>query len=254
MENELKSLGLTTGEIKIYLALLKIGEATNTPIAKETSLQNSTVFYCINSLLEKGFVSYIVRQNKKHYYAAEPENLQKILDEKEKEIINNKKNFNKIIPKLKELQKKEKNETKAEVYEGFNGFKNIFQEILADIDKNGEYKAFAITQELGEPEKIKFFFTNHNKELKRRNIKLKLLTPEWMRNTFEKMYGKKFLTTYQEIRYTKETIPTNITITKNKVITHIKDENDIKSFKITNKTHAKMYNDFFDELWERSKL
>ncbi|MBD3252475.1 hypothetical protein GF386_01975 [Candidatus Pacearchaeota archaeon] len=253
MKQELKSIGMTDGEIEVYLTLLKLGESTNSPIARHAQLQSSTVYYCLNSLIEKGFVSYILKGSRKHFRALNPETIPKILEEKEKELKENKKKIEKIIPYLKEFQGELKEKTSAEVYEGIRGFRMIFRQILEELKKGDSYHAFVIEQALTEPKEIQLVFTHHNKELKRKGIKLYLLAPEKMRLVFEKIYGKKFLKSYQEVRYTKEITPAGITIYKNNVITHLTEDNKPISIKVKNKKLAEMYWDYFKHVWDHAK-
>ena len=251
---ELREIGLTDGEIKVYLALLKLGPSTNSPIARQTGLQSSTVYYCLNSLIEKGLVTYIKRGNRKYFNAVNPENLPSIIDEKIEDLTEQKIKINEIIPQLKLQQRALEEQTIAEVYEGFRSFQNIFNEILNTLKRGEGYEAFVIEQEVTEPKKTKLLFMRHNKALKAKGVKLRLLAPEQLRKIFEKMYGKKFLKTYQEIRYTKERIIVGTTIYKNNVITHISEDGKPIAFKIRNKKLAEMYKNYFYEVWKRAKV
>ncbi len=253
MKEELKSLGLTDGEIEIYLTLLKLGESTNSPIARNAHLQSSSVYYCLNSLIEKGFVSYIMKGNRKHFMAINPESIPLIIEEKEKELKEKKEQIKSLIPQLKGFQGILKEKTTAEIYEGLGGFRMIFREILQELKKGDCYHAFVIEQELTEPKAIQIIFTNHNKELKSKGIKLYLLAPEKIRGIFEKIYGKKFLKSYQEIRYTKEITPAGITIYKNNLITHIQEQGMPISIKVKNQKLAEMYRQYFNFIWKQAK-
>lgn len=253
MKEELKSIGLTDGETEVYLALLKLGESTNSPIARHSKLQSSTVYYCLNSLIEKGFVKYILKGDRKHFSAINPENILSILNEREKEFVKKKQNIKLIIPKLKQYQYVVKDKTTAEVYEGAKGFQAIFNQILAELRRGDQYEAFVIEQSMEGSKEIENLFIKHNIELKKRGIKLRLLANESMRNIFEKIYGKHFLKTYQEIRYTPQTIPAGITIYKDNVITHVNEENLPISIKVRNKKLAQMYRDFFNSEWKQAK-
>ena len=63
----LEDIGLTQGEIKVYLALLEIGPSTAGSILEKAGIQNSVFHFCVNSLIEKGLVSY-VKKNKFRVY------------------------------------------------------------------------------------------------------------------------------------------------------------------------------------------
>lgn len=254
MKEELRMIGLTGGEVAVYLTLLKLGPNTNSPIARHAGLQSSTVYYCLNSLIEKGFVSYIQKGNRRYFIPTAPENIFTILDNRARQILEQRQSLERILPELKMYYKAIEEKTIAEVYEGFKGFQMIFSQILQTLKRGDSYEAFVIEQVLGEPKQIQLLFMRHNKSLKAKGIKLRLLAHERMRPIFEKIYGKKFLTIYQEIRYTNEITPVGITIYRNNIVTHISEDGRPLSFLIRNQKLADTYRTYFYSVWERAKL
>src|SRR3989344_1562044 len=115
--NQLSSL-MTENEQKVYLELLKLGESTASPILKVTGLQNSVFYRTIHRLMEKGYVTYILKGKIKHFKSVDPKAFINDIKEKELEI-------KEIIPKLQELQKQAKAQATAqataEVYIGLKG-------------------------------------------------------------------------------------------------------------------------------------
>ncbi|HLC33060.1 MAG TPA: helix-turn-helix domain-containing protein [Candidatus Nanoarchaeia archaeon] len=253
MFEELSSIGLTPAEISIYLALLKLGPSTNSPITRQTQLQSSTVYYCLNSLIEKGFASYILKGNRHVFNAVDPEQIPRLLEQKKEELEKQQQRIVQLVPKLKGQQNTLKEPTVAEVYEGFRGLQTIFNQLLNELKRGDTYEAFVIEQSLSEPSTLQLLFQRHNKSIKAKGIKLRLLASEQFRSIFEKMYGKEFLRTYQEIRYTPETTPVGITIYRNNVITHVSEEGKPISFKIRNKKLADAYRAYFNEVWKRAR-
>ena len=61
----LEELGLTSGEVKVYLALLELGPSSAGEIIEKSRLQNSVIHFCLNRLKEKGLVSYIKKGRKR---------------------------------------------------------------------------------------------------------------------------------------------------------------------------------------------
>ena len=253
MINELKALGLTDGEARVYLALLKTGPSTNSPIAKQAGMQSSSVYYCLNSLTEKGFVTHIQRGRRRSFIPTNPENLLKIMDERAESVMEQRRRVERALPELRKLNRALEEKTIAEVYEGFRGFKMLFGQILETLAPGDTYEAFAIEQAIEEPKEIRVFFQRYNRALKSKGIKLNLLAHERLRATFEKMYGKKFLTAYSALRYTRELTPVGITIYKNNVITHINEAGKPMAFLVRNARLAKIYRDYFYSVWERAR-
>ena len=93
IENILREAGFTSGESKVYLSLLKIGESSAKGIIKDSSLQNSVVHLCLNNLIKKGFVTYVYDSQKKIYSAVSPKEILRNLEFK-------KNKFEKALPEL----------------------------------------------------------------------------------------------------------------------------------------------------------
>ena len=60
----LREIGLTEGEIKVYLALLKIGQAKKTELAKESGVSSSKIYEICGRLQKKGIVGTIIKDKK----------------------------------------------------------------------------------------------------------------------------------------------------------------------------------------------
>ncbi|MDD4983279.1 MAG: helix-turn-helix domain-containing protein [Candidatus ainarchaeum sp.] len=123
MEPELKSLGLTDKEIKVYLALLNLGIALVNDIAKKAGTYRTYTYEVLKSLKEKGLVSHVIKSGKQYYEVAPPEKWQSILKEKEQK-------FNKILPELKKIYSITVEKPRTEVYEGKEGLKTVLDDML----------------------------------------------------------------------------------------------------------------------------
>jgi len=250
---ELQRFGLTDGESMVYNALLELGSATLTPLSRKTGLQSSSVYYCLQSLLQKGLVNSIQRRGRRHYHSADPSALLLFLDEKKEALEKQRTEADKMIPALRARMRKNEERTVAEVYEGFKGTQAIFNMVL-DVLKDGDsYEAFVIEEELGMRNELSLLFQRHNRELHRRKIKLRLLAPSRIRKVYEGIYGKKFLSTYQQVRYTNESIPVGITIFKDNVVTHLNEQGRPMAFRVRNERLAQIYRSHFEDIWSRAK-
>jgi len=121
----LQKLGLEEQEVKTYLALLDLGESTATKLAERTGLGRVHMYQIVNRLIERGLASYIVKNNVKYFSASDPETLLKDIQQKEQDL-------QKILPELKERQKRLIPETKVEIYRGREGINTILKIILKD--------------------------------------------------------------------------------------------------------------------------
>ena len=129
----LEDLGLTQAEIKVYVTLLGLGTSSAGAILEKSGLQNSVVHRALNSLIEKGLVSYILEGKKKIYRATDPENFHDFIDDKRKK-------FDEILPELKQKQEFAKITTFAEVFKGKRGINQLYITLLNSGGK--EYNTF----------------------------------------------------------------------------------------------------------------
>jgi len=125
IQETLEKIGIKEIEVKTYLALLDLGEATTTKIAERTDLGRVHMYQITNKLIEKGLASFIIKNNVKYFSAADPETILKELEE-------NQRNFKKILPELKKRQKLIALDTKVEIYRGVEGINTILKIILRD--------------------------------------------------------------------------------------------------------------------------
>ena len=141
---KLKSIGLTEGEANVYLALLKIGEATKTPISNESRISSSKVYEVLKRLIDKGLVSSIIKNGIKHFQAASPEKLRYYLELKEKEIKKEESIINDLIPQLNLFVQEKKKPFSTKLYEGFEGIKTAIWELLENATKENEFQGMGI--------------------------------------------------------------------------------------------------------------
>src|SRR4030042_4275062 len=83
LKEQLTKAGLTRNEAKVYLELLKSEELTANELSKKISTDRTLTYTLLNNLIEKGLVSYIIKQNKKFFKGKKPENLLNPLKERE---------------------------------------------------------------------------------------------------------------------------------------------------------------------------
>ena len=124
MIENLTKFGLSEKEAKVYLACLELGDSVASDIALKSNLPRTLVYDILERLIDLGLVSYSIRDNKKFFRASDPEELLRILHEKE-EVVQ------KSLPELKNLQKmKGVKRPKIDVYEGKEGMKAVMDDIL----------------------------------------------------------------------------------------------------------------------------
>lgn len=128
-----EELGLTKAESQVYVSLLEIGTTSAGKIIEKSSLQNSVLHRSLNSLIEKGFVTFILEGRKKIYQAVNPENFNQILKDR-------KKRFEKVLPELKQIQNLAEDTTGGRIFKGKRGLSEMYLTLLNSPGE--EYNTF----------------------------------------------------------------------------------------------------------------
>ena len=123
LNKTLEQFGLSSAEASVYLATLELGSASVLKIAKKAEIKRPTAYLILDTLIEKGLVSRLPKENKTFYVAENPEKLINVLKEKEKGIQN-------IMPLLKAIYNVDKAKPQVRFYEGRDGLASIYDMIL----------------------------------------------------------------------------------------------------------------------------
>lgn len=120
---DLIKLGLNEKEAKIYLASLELGETTIGRIAQKSGVNRTSAYHIMPSLKEKGLIRSLTKRKKVFYYAEDPRKIKDQIEEKNKTIEN-------ILPELLSIANAIDKKPKIKFYEGVDGVKEIYKEIL----------------------------------------------------------------------------------------------------------------------------
>ncbi|HLC61159.1 MAG TPA: helix-turn-helix domain-containing protein [Candidatus Nanoarchaeia archaeon] len=122
MEQELRSLGLSEYESKVYITLVRDGTLTGLKTSMASNVPQGKIYETIYKLSDKGFVS-IMNAKPKLFKAIDPEiALKQYIKLKKENLIELEKNLPKRIKQLSSLRTKETDE-KVSI---FRGKKNAF--------------------------------------------------------------------------------------------------------------------------------
>ncbi len=128
-----EDLGLTNGEIKVYISLAELGSSAAGPIIEKTGLQNSVVHRALHALISKGLITYIIESRGKTYQISDPKNFLEYLDEKRHK-------FERIIPELQRRKEAAKEKNEAVTFLGKKGITQMYMSLLNSGGK--EYNTF----------------------------------------------------------------------------------------------------------------
>jgi len=240
----LEDIGLTRGQIKIYLSLLELGQTTSGPIIKKSKLQNSVVYNALNQLIQIGLISFVLKGKRKHFNATNPKFLINFIEDKKEKI-------EQLVPKLIIKQNIQKHKQEAQVYIGWKGIYNAFNHILEVLPKGSEYIGFAAGFDQQYTKESRQFFREFQKKRVNKRYKIKLIANESTRIQTEKYeYYKKF--GKPEYRFVDGFAPVGVIIFRENVL-NVAFENNPIAVIITSKQISDTYRKFFNEMWRIAK-
>jgi len=233
----LENIGLSPTEIKIFIIILEIGESKAGKIIKKSGSQSSSVYNAINSLIERGFISYTKKSQIKYYKAADPEAILNYIELKKREFL-------KLLPELKARQAK-KQEGGVEFFKSYNGIKTIMSGLLKNVRKGDIYRTFSV-EDPDQYEKARERVYRATKQLiKTKKVLVKGIFHEKTRNKSTK-------TSVMQKRYIDFPMPPNTIIIKDKVAI-ISWKEEPSGILIHSKDIADTYIEFFEHIWRIAK-
>jgi len=247
MIEALKRIGLTGGEISVYLALLELGSTTTWDVTKKSKISGSKVYEILDRLIGKGLASFMTKNNVKYFEAASPERILDYLDEKGKLIEKEKNEIRKIIPEL--ILKKAKT-TKAEVrvFTGFEGAKTVWEEVINDCKKGDEVLNWGLTQQ---PESWELYFNERERARDKKGIIMKQIINE----KYISLYNtrKKLPNTYFRFFEKEAEMPTSVVVWKNKVALYVIPKENPITIVIESKETSESFKKYFEMMWKGAK-
>lgn len=233
----LEQMGLNKREAETYIALVELGSSLASTVANKTKINRSVTYEILEELIRKGFVSYVIRENRKYFSATDPTKLIDLLKERERRL-------KEVIPQLLELQKivLKPGKERVEIYKGKEGLKTILEDILKTKE---DFLNLGYT---GVPSKIlkHWYFHWDNKRVKLGIKRIALANPA-AKGVIKKL-------SLVKVRYLPEdmSMPLSTVILKNKVYLILALTEPVIIL-IDNKDIAKAYNNYFWFMWKLCK-
>jgi sugar-specific transcriptional regulator TrmB len=130
--DDLISIGLTSGEARVFLSLLKMGSAKVGQIVKDSHVSYSKVYDVLDRLSAKGLVSHVTLGNVRYFNAVEPYRLEEYIKSKEQEVRKQLETANRVIPELAKIAGKNRQNDMAEIFIGDKGIRTAYEILLRD--------------------------------------------------------------------------------------------------------------------------
>ncbi|MFT4303383.1 MAG: TrmB family transcriptional regulator [Candidatus Woesearchaeota archaeon] len=245
--NGLEQIGLTSSEVKVYLALLRLGTSSTGPIIRESKTADSKIYEVLDKLSEKGLVSFFIKDNVKQYQPASPRMVLEYLRVKKQDITEQENQIEKILPGLLNLQSEKKTDLSSNVFVGNKGIKTAFMNLVDELNSGDEVHIMGVHNFDDRFKPLALFF--------QRIRSVKGIKAKFLMNQNAKPIAKLFRKYPPvEIRFMKENIltPSIFLIYSNKVIINMPQE--LTFFVLESDSVKKTFEEYFQILWKNSSI
>ena len=197
LETALLQLKLTEKEIATYLMLLENGASTVQDISRASGVNRVSVYSALDELKQKGLVAESRKGKKKLFVAEDPENLERLIAERQEETKMEAQLLqNTILPMLRAINISQENKPQIKFFEGKEGIEQVFEEYILkhkDVINCGSYETAA--KVVSEKEELAYF-----QEIKARKIFYRMILEDTPLN-------HKFALAAKGIAHTKFLLP-----------------------------------------------
>lgn len=246
---DLKKIGLTEGELRIYSALAEQGEMTRTRLAKFSGISPSKVYDVTNRLHEKGIISIVKKNGVLHFASAEPETLLAFVQRKRSELEEEERLVRQMLPALTAQHMRMRPDTEIEVFQGWDGMTTVFDELVRAVHPDDFDYVFGASKGYSSAQ-ADLFFNRYYEQKRQKGFGTKIIFNENMRgyDTRTSIFREppnemRFLAedTFAEIN-TYGDVVLLILLLKKPLVVRIRSEEAAASFR-----------SFFDSLWKQAK-
>ncbi len=246
VEKILEEIGLTKGEIKVYLSLLRIGQTTTGKIIDEAGISSGKIYEILDKLVRKGLASYITKDKTKYFSAASPHRILDYIHEKESKLKQKEQELLKELPKLIAAEKFGRKESETRLFKGFKGIQTAIFEALEDLTPEDEILAMGIVS--SKEKQYNILWQRWHKERINKKIICKAIFSDTKTDYYCLFKKMKFT----RIRVLKGITPSAIDVMKDRVLifTYGKEPSCLT---IRNAEVAQSFKTFFNNLWNIAK-
>jgi len=224
--------------------LLTLREARTGLLCKETKIASSNIYNILNSLIKKGLVSYKIKNNIKTFIPSNPEILNELFDEKQKNIEEEKEQIQELISKLKVKEVEEESQSNYRYYEGISGIKGMWYEINSTLNEKSEELTYGAKREAFE--KLVGFYDEHHKIRNKLKVKSKIICPYEFKSLGNKRENKN-----TEVKFEKLDNEAEWGIIDDIVYIQYSITKNPRGFLIKDKIFAETFKEVFNKIWKK---
>jgi len=214
------------------LALLNLGTAKVSEIAKKAGMYSKNTYDALKRLNEVGIISKATEEGNLVFHAIDPDNLLGVWESRKEHLQS-------VMPELKKLYRQAPSEEEIFTYKGRTGLKTVFEDVL---------KAEAC-MEIGNLQKFKEilpnFFMKYQLLKKEKKMKCRIILSSSMKGN---KIGRE---SYGKVKYVDQTVPSLVIIYSNKVAFIHFGEDIFETIVKSKKLHSD-YTEYFGSIWKTS--
>ncbi|MFA6305109.1 MAG: helix-turn-helix domain-containing protein [Candidatus Gracilibacteria bacterium] len=139
MLEKLIEFGLSEKEAKVYLALMELGEASVTDIARKARVTRTNTYHLLGALSSYGLVIGEQGDNKAMFRAQKPERLLNFVREKMYQAENRYKEAESLMSEFKSIYRDPEQKTKIRYFDGVEGVVAVYDDALTAKSKIFSY-------------------------------------------------------------------------------------------------------------------
>src|SRR3989338_3257042 len=135
MLDELKKIGLSENEAKVYLALLELGSATAQEVSKKSQIKRATTYVQLEGLMKLGLVTTLESPpsrngggTKTFFRGEDPEHIKKIVEREKSAIADRERTLRNLLPELGKIFLSSGERPRVRFFEGIEGIKTMLGE------------------------------------------------------------------------------------------------------------------------------
>lgn len=131
MLTQLKHIGLSENEAKIYLAMLEIGPSPVLDIAAKAAINRPTAYAQIEALKKMGLISMQTKGKKQLYIAEDPDQLEFLIEREKKDLEQKQEELKEVLPDLQRLFETTEDRPHMRFFEGKEGLERMQKAFFA---------------------------------------------------------------------------------------------------------------------------
>jgi sugar-specific transcriptional regulator TrmB len=227
IHDALRTFGLSDNQVRTYLALLELGEASVSAIAEKAGTYRTLAYELLDALQRQGLVSSVKKERKRIYVASPPKQLLSLLGEKERAL-------KEVLPILGQLHSSHLSKPEITFFLGGQGYKTLLEDILNEGKPLSYYGS-----KIDINKEIKYYMPYFIRERVKRKLKARLI-----------LDAKPVARDRTEYRLVKKRFKVGTWIYGDRVAIIILKKSEPVCIQIKNKEYADHQRAIFELLWE----